>query len=69
MYTVTALDNHGRTKVLNEWLSSSLAVDSIRVAAKQIGHAYRDLFITDGNDDIVFIASSDLACEDALARS
>jgi len=69
MYTVTALDNHGRTKTLNEWLSGQLAVDSIRVAAKQIGHAYRDLFITDSNDDIVFVASSDLACEDALARS
>jgi len=69
MYTVTALDHHGRTKPLNTWLSGQLAVDSIKSYAKQLGHTYRDLFIEDSAGDIVYIASSDLACADALARS
>lgn len=66
MYHVKTLDQFGRVKQVSEWLSGQLAVDALKTFEHTLGYRFRDAFIEDTDGDIVYIASSDLACEVAI---
>lgn len=54
MYRVITVDHFGRDKVASEWLSVSLAVDTVKTIDRMIGHTLRDIAIVDNYGDVIF---------------